>query len=91
VHEARIVGGQVMIAWLEVAPDVLKTRLVERDKQHTHFFPASLLGSQLDTAEPPDPQNEPGVIRVPVRTETPDEVARLVWEAAPELHPFVDR
>ena len=91
VHEASIVGGQVLIAWLEVSPEVLKTRLVKREAEHTHFFPASLLGSQLDTAEPPDPQNEPGIIRIPITTETPDLVARRVWEAAPALHPFVAR
>jgi len=91
VHEARIVGGQVLIAWLEVSPEVLRSRLQDREAQHTHFFPASLLGSQLETAEPPDPQQEPGVIRVPVTTETPELVARRVWEAAPALHPFVPR
>jgi gluconate kinase len=85
----RIIGG--MVAWLEVSPEVLKSRLQAREAQHTHFFPASLLGSQLDTAEPPDPQQEPGVIRVPVTTEPPELVARRVWEAAPALHPFVDR
>jgi len=91
VNEARIVGGQVTIAWLEVSPEVLKTRLQKREDEHTHFFPASLLGSQLDSAEPPDPQNEPGVVRINVTTEPPEIVARRVWEAVPELHPFVDR
>jgi carbohydrate kinase (thermoresistant glucokinase family) len=91
VHEARIVGGQVLIAWLDVSAETLKTRLVDREAQHTHFFPASLLSSQLDTAEPPDPQNEPGVVRIPITTETPDVVARRVWEAVPALHPFVAR
>jgi len=88
VNEARIVGGQVAIAWLDVAPEVLMTRLQRREEEHTHFFPASLLSSQLHTAEPPDPQTEPGVIRVPVATETPDVVARKVWESVPALHPF---
>lgn len=88
VNEARIVGGQVAIAWLDVSPEVLMTRLQRREEEHTHFFPASLLGSQLNTAEPPDPQTEPGVIRVPVTTETPDVVARKVWESVPALHPF---
>ena len=91
VNEARIVGGQVVIAWLDVSPEVLKARLQKREEEHTHFFPASLLGSQLDSSEPPDPQNEPGVISIPVTTETPDVVARRVWEAVPALHPFVDR
>lgn len=88
VHEARIVGGQVMIAWLDVSPEVLKTRLQHREEERTHFFPASLLGSQLDSAQPPDPQTEPGVIRIAVTTETPDVVARRVWESVPALHPF---
>ena len=91
VHEARIVGGQVLIAWLEVSPKVLKSRLVKREAEHTQFFPAALLSSQLDSAEPPDPQYEPGVIRVPITNETPDLVARRVWEAVPTLHPFVVR
>ena len=49
------VGGQVVIAWLEVSAEVLKSRLEQREAAQTHFFPASLLASQLDTAEPPDP------------------------------------
>src|SRR4051812_46823103 len=91
VHEARIVGGRVVIAWLDVSPDVLKSRLQRREEEHTHFFPASLLGSQLDSAQPPDPNDEPGVIRVPVTSETPDAVARRVWECVPALHPFCPR
>src|SRR4051794_644153 len=78
VNEARIVGGQVVIAWLDVAPEVLRSRLQHREEERTHFFPAALLGSQLDSAQPPDPQSEPGVIRIPVTTETPDLVARRV-------------
>ena len=88
VNEARIVGGQVVIAWLDVSPAVLKTRLQNREEERTHFFPASLLDSQLETAEPPDPATEPGVIHVPVAAETPEVVARRVWESVPVLHPF---
>jgi len=91
VNEARIVGGQVAIAWLEVDPEVLKERLVQREAAHTHFFPASLLASQLETAEPPDPANEPGVVRIAVGTEPPEGVASKVWRAVPQLHPFVPR
>jgi gluconokinase len=88
VNEARIVGGRTVIAWLDVAPEVLKARLQRRDAGGTHFFPASLLDSQLETAEPPDPRIEPGVVKIPVTTETPDAVARRVWESVPILHPF---
>jgi carbohydrate kinase (thermoresistant glucokinase family) len=91
VNEARIVGGQVVIAWLDVSQEVLKARLLRREEEHTHFFPASLLASQLDSAQPPDPQSEPGVIRIAVGPETPDVVARRVWESVPALHPFVVR
>lgn len=91
VHEARIVGGQVVIAWLDVAPATLKTRLQQREEERTHFFPASLLGSQLESAQPPDPKGEPGVVRIPVTTETPEGVARLVWQSVPALHPFCAR
>ena len=91
VNEARIVGGQVVIAWLDVPPDVLKARLLNREKQHTHFFPASLLASQLDSVQEPDPQSEPGVVKVEIRGDAPDAVARRVWEAVPALHPFVTR
>jgi carbohydrate kinase (thermoresistant glucokinase family) len=91
VNEARIVGGQVVIAWLDVPPEVLKTRLQHREEESTHFFPASLLPSQLHTAEPPDPQMEPGVIRIPVTTDTPDIVARRIWASVPMLHPFMVR
>ena len=91
VNEARIVGGQVAIAWLDVDPEVLKQRLVQREEEHTHFFPASLLASQLDAAEPPDPECEPGVVRIAVGAEAPEGVARKVWEAVPQLHAFVPR
>ena len=91
VNEARIVGGQVVIAWLDVPEDVLKTRLLRREEEHTHFFPASLLPSQLGAVQIPDPENEPGIVKVEVGTDPPDAVARRVWESVPELHPFVDR
>jgi carbohydrate kinase (thermoresistant glucokinase family) len=91
VHEARIVGGQVLIAWLDVSPEILRARLEHREAEHTHFFPASLLSSQLETSEPPDPHTEPSIIRIPVTNEPPDLVARRVWESAPALHPFVAR
>jgi gluconate kinase len=81
----------VVIAWLDVAPDVLKTRLQQREEERTHFFPASLLGSQLDSAQPPDPETEPGVVRIPVTTESPQIVAQRVWESVPHLHPFHTR
>lgn len=91
VNEARIVGGQVAIAWLDVRPEILQQRLVQREAAHTHFFPASLLASQLETAEPPDPSNEPGIVRIDVGAEAPEGVARKVWQAVPQLHPFVPR
>ena len=91
VNEARIVGGQVVIAWLDVPPDVLKARLLRREAEQTHFFPASLLASQLSSVQTPDPQSEPGVVHVDVRTDTPEVVARRVWESVPALHPFVER
>jgi carbohydrate kinase (thermoresistant glucokinase family) len=91
VNEARIVGGQVAIAWLDVRPEILQQRLVQREAAHTHFFPASLLASQLETAEPPDPTSEPGVVRIDVGAESPEGVASKIWQAVPQLHPFVPR
>ena len=91
VNEARIVGGQVVIAWLDVPPDVLQARLLRREAERTHFFPASLLASQLSSVQAPDPQSEPGVVHVDVRADTPEVVARRVWESVPALHPFVER
>jgi len=91
VNEARIVGGQVAIAWLDVRPEVLQQRLVQREAAHTHFFPASLLASQLETAEAPDPSNEPGIVRIDVGEDSPEGVAHKVWHAVPQLHPFVPR
>ncbi len=91
VNEARIVGGQVVIAWLDVAPDVLRTRLLHREEEHTHFFPASLLPSQLNSVQTPDAATEPGIVKVPVGIDTPEEVARRVWQSVPALHPFVAR
>lgn len=91
VNEARMVGGQVVISWLDVKPEVLKQRLLDREKAHTHFFPASLLASQLDAAEPPDPTTEPGIVRVEVGNEPPNGVAHKVWQSVPRLHPFAER
>jgi carbohydrate kinase (thermoresistant glucokinase family) len=91
VNEARMVGGQVAIAWLDVPEEVLRDRLLHREEEHTHFFPASLLASQINSAQPPDPATEPGVVKVAVRNDPPDVVARRVWEAVPALHPFVAR
>jgi carbohydrate kinase (thermoresistant glucokinase family) len=91
VNEARMVGGQVVIAWLDVKPEVLKERLVQREQAHTHFFPASLLASQLEAAEPPDAATEPGVVRIEVGRELPQGVASNVWTAVPQLHPFAER
>jgi carbohydrate kinase (thermoresistant glucokinase family) len=91
VNEARIVGGQVVIAWLDVSKEVLKERLLRREEEHTHFFPASLLPSQLGAVQEPDPLTESGVVKVEVRTDAPAAVARRVWEAVPALHPFVVR
>ena len=91
VNEARIVGGQVVIAWLDVSQEVLRTRLLRREEAKTHFFPASLLSSQLEAAEPPDPRTEPGVVRIEIKSDSPELVARRVWQSVPALHPFVDR
>jgi gluconokinase len=91
VNEARIVGGQVVIAWLDVSQEVLRTRLLRREEAKTHFFPASLLSSQLEAAEPPDPRTEPGVVRIEIQSDSPELVARRVWQSVPALHPFVDR
>lgn len=91
VNEARMVGGQVAIAWLDVRPEVLKQRLEKREKAQTHFFPASLLGSQLDAAEPPDPKTEPAIVRIEVGEEGPEGVGHKVWQAVPQLHPFAAR
>jgi gluconate kinase len=81
----------VAIAWLDVRPEVLKQRLEAREAAHTHFFPASLLGSQLEAAEPPDPNTEPSIVRIEVGMEPPDGVADKVWKAMPQLHPFASR
>lgn len=91
VNEARIVGGQVVIVWLDVRPEVLQQRLIDREAAQTHFFPASLLASQLDAAEPPDPATEPGIVRLEIGNESPQAVAARVWSAVPRLHPFVVR
>jgi gluconate kinase len=85
------VGGQVAIAWLDVPADVLQTRLLQREREHTHFFPASLLPSQLNAVQIPDPASEPGIVKVDVGTDPPDAVARRVWGSVPALHPFVVR
>jgi gluconokinase len=49
-----LLGGrpQAQMVFLDVAPEELARRLTAR---HGHFFPEKLLGTQLDTLDPPQP------------------------------------
>jgi gluconokinase len=48
-----MLGPDVRVIWLDAGEDVLRARLAAREG---HFFPASLLASQLATLEPPGPE-----------------------------------
>jgi gluconokinase len=51
-HRSALRAGTrgTLLVWLDVPADVLAARLAKRPG---HFFPPALLGSQLDSAEPP--------------------------------------
>ena len=51
-------GQAVQVIWLDTSEAVLKGRLERRDESHTHWFPARLLGSQLDAMERPNGEEE---------------------------------
>ena len=89
--ESQIAGGQVVIIWPVVPREVLLERLKRRDAKGTHFFPASLLDSQLEAAEVPT-DDEDNVIKMPyVPDETPGEFAKRIYTQVPMLHPFAER
>jgi gluconokinase len=74
-HRERLrAAGDVRMMLLDVPAPVLERRLRER---HGHFFPARLLQSQLETMEPPLP--EEGVIVIDAggrAAEALDEIVR---------------
>jgi carbohydrate kinase (thermoresistant glucokinase family) len=79
---------EATMVFLQVSRDVLARRLATR---HGHFFPEKLLDSQLETLEPPGPDER--VLIVPAEGEpaqTADQVIALLWpdgEANPEGAP----
>lgn len=70
-----LLGGrpQARMVFLAVDPQVLDQRMTAR---HGHFFPEQLLGTQLDTLEPPQPEEH--VITVSETGGPADTVASIV-------------
>ncbi len=67
--------GRVRFVQLDVPEPVLERRLEAR---RGHFMPVSLLGSQLDTLEPLEPDEDGVVVRV---ADSPDVTVASVLEA----------
>jgi gluconokinase len=55
----RVAAPDLRLVFLEVSRDVVETRVAARSE---HFFPSTLLGSQLATLEPPQPDERAIVI-----------------------------
>lgn len=66
-------GDDVVFVYLAGTHDQIARRLAAR---HGHYMPASLLDSQLDTLEPPEPDEN--AIRVDVAGSPQDEAAEII-------------
>ena len=74
-------GAPIRFVHLVGSAEVLAERLARRTG---HFMPLSLLQSQLDTLEPPDPDE---AVAVSIDLATDKQVA-VALRAIPSLHPF---
>lgn len=66
--QLQAAAPRLMVVWLDVPEETLRTRL----QQRSHFFPAELLASQLTTLELP-----PNALRLD-GTLSPEELARQI-------------
>ena len=66
---------EAQLVFLAVDREVLASRLAAR---HAHFFPAQLLGSQLDTLEPPQADERAVTVIEHSADQPADTVARIV-------------
>jgi gluconokinase len=71
-YRARLLGGRpaARMVFLLISHDEGETRLTARPG---HFFPAALLGSQLETLEPPQPDEDYGVRILALRADADPE------------------
>jgi carbohydrate kinase (thermoresistant glucokinase family) len=79
----RIIIGdrpEVRLVYLRGGRDLMAEHLAGR---HGHFMPASLLQSQIDTLEGPDPDEDPLTVDVgPSASQVADEIIRLLGASA---------
>jgi carbohydrate kinase (thermoresistant glucokinase family) len=79
----RIIIGdrpEVRLVYLRGGRDLIAEHLTGR---HGHFMPASLLQSQIDTLEGPDPDEDPLTVDVgPSASKIADEIIRLLGASA---------
>lgn len=79
----RIIIGdrpEVRLVYLRGGRDLIAEHLTGR---HGHFMPASLLQSQIDTLEGPDPDEDPLTVDVgPSASKVADEIIRLLGASA---------
>ena len=79
----RIIIGdrpEVRLVYLRGGRDLMAEHLAGR---HGHFMPASLLQSQIDTLEGPDPDEDPLIVDVgPSASQVADEIIRLLGASA---------
>jgi gluconokinase len=66
---------EAQLIFLSVDREVLARRLAAR---HAHFFPAQLLGSQLDALEPPQPEEHTVTVIEHIADRPADTVASIV-------------
>jgi len=78
-YRDRLLSGRPMatMVFLQVSREVLERRLMAR---HDHFFPEKLLDSQLDTLEPPAPDERVQTIHVEGDAEhTTAQIIATLW------------
>jgi gluconokinase len=76
-------GEPILFVFLEGSYEVIAERAARRRHE---YMPASLLQSQFDTLEPPDPETE-NVLKVPV-TDSIEKITATVLKAVPHLKSF---
>ena len=81
-YRAVLIGDRadVRLVYLKGEKALIARRIAAR---HEHFMPASLLQSQIDTLEGPDPDEDPLTVDVgPSASQVADEIIRLLGASA---------
>ncbi len=77
--------SEVRLVYLRGGRDLIAEHLAGR---HGHFMPASLLRSQIDTLEGPEPDEDPLIVDVgPSAAQVADEIIRLLGASATAVGP----